>query len=706
MDPHLKSKKSDNADIDDPFFNSDDPQVVNEAISAESTSSRKKMRHLANAAVAAKQATEAESRNNNWGHTIEEEVLQPVKPQQSKAEEDDGVWTRHYDFRQEPKVNPTPPAKEEREEREKKEEDILDTLGLSEASDATLADRQSDNSTPNRLSKSIDAEIERRMAKGEYDWEDSLARGELEEDQQAAREQKAMSRVADKAEAYDGLSSFEPISSKDDNPEAKRRKERDKKGKQHFEASKERRKVSIDDGSEFLTPAEKRMERALGIANDLLDEHLTDYYIEGAIDSLSEGSFDINPRGFVTEGFEEFESKKIRGLLSKKDRQKFWSESIGLIIDEKVRDWNELSAVEAAEHDAIIEAIARGAKLERTGVDEFGLHTTLPIGEHGDGKLQNFMRQYNVDPNSPEAKDASYAGFIGIIEAIKNDHDLTDEGFKALDWYFDNFDYNENLDDFSDTLDGYIEEADLAFNDKLDEYLDYRDELKRMQARKISRDQSTFEKISDLVEIATGQDFYGLESEELFPLSDTNGPKQNNDEKTSAKWPSGEQKIAAAYPKIEAIVQLDPNATFYQGEIFKENEHPYLVVRFGANGMNNVIVIPYGDASDAMFAWKGETGDDRDGWKVYFKNASIRTRSTEVKRFQCNGFSQGEVGAMNREWDRIEDFLGIELPDYVPASSDRVETPAVKTIDVTEQLEQATTWTGKSDETVTGTDSE
>lgn len=733
MDSHLRNKKTSNEDIEDPSFYSEDPQTINEIALAELTSGKDQKRHLANAAIVANQATESVQADTKDQPELEHADYEVNE----KAEESEAV--KNSDSQTKNQLN----------------KDILDVLNYDEVSDATLADRQTDSSTPGRLSKSIDAEIERRKARGEYDWEESLARGELENDQQAAKAREAMSRVAVEADEYDDLPSFEPISSKKDNPEAKRRKERDKNnpnyanqdshkaeterrndldtptatmnsvqsgssvgravneqsrmdfqteaGRQRTEASKERRSIPVDDGLESLTPAEKRMEKALNTANNLLDEHLTDYYIEGAIDNLSEGIFDIDPRGFVTEGFEELESKKFRGLLSKNDRREFWGELIDPMIDEKVRDWNELSVVEAAEHDAIIEAIARGAKLERDVLDEYNLHTTLPISEYGDGKLQNFMNQYNVDPSSPEARDASYAGFIGIVEAIKNNHDLTDEGFKALDWYFDNFGYDSNLDDFSDTLDGYIEEADLAFNDKLDEYLDYRDELKRIQVQKISRDQETFEKISDLVEIATGQDFYDLENEELFPLPDINGPKQNKSKKVKANWPSGEQKIAAAYPKLEAIVQLDPDATFYQGEIFKENEHPYLVVRFGANGMNNVIVIPYGDTSDAMFAWKGKTGDDRDGWKVYFKNASIRTRDTEVRRFQCNGFSKDEVGALNREWDRIEDFLDIELPDYVPLVDGGVEPPSIRTIDATKEIEQADVEVGKTDGAGAGT---
>ena len=71
--------------------------------------------------------------------------------------------------------------------------------------------------------------------------------------------------------------------------------------------------------------------------------------------------------------------------------------------------------------------------------------------------------------------------------------------------------------------------------------------------------------------------------------------------------------------------------------------------------------------------------DIKDGWKEYFKNSSIRTRDTEVIRYQCNGYSKDPVDAINREWDRIERDLGIKLPDYVPESiAPTAETPATE----------------------------
>ncbi len=338
-----------------------------------------------------------------------------------------------------------------------------------------------------------------------------------------------------------------------------------------------------------------------------------------------------------------------------------------------------------AKHDGSMDAIYTGAR-----IDERSHKVVFSIPLDRGAEIVDYMKDAGVDfENDKEARQESYHGFISVLEAIKSDHSLTDDGFKALDWYYDNFNYNKNSDEFIDSLEGYTQEADFSFQEKFDEYLDYRDEIKRMQVQNISRDQSTLEMLSDLVAVATGRDLDGLSLEELFLYQDHNAPKQQIGQRKKTSWPTRGQKTAAAQPKLEAIVKLDPDATFYRGEIFKKNNHPYLIVRFGANSMNNVIVIPYGDSSDAMFCWKGETGDDRDGWKAYFKNASIRTRNTEVKRFQCNGFSQDQVGAINQEWDRIENYLGIKLPDYEVLAEDSTVPPDITELATAEAQERS-----------------
>ncbi|MBR2725066.1 hypothetical protein IKE97_00240 [Candidatus Saccharibacteria bacterium] len=228
-----------------------------------------------------------------------------------------------------------------------------------------------------------------------------------------------------------------------------------------------------------VEPADK-IERALDKADFRLRKHFTDYYTEGAIDSLSEGKLEVNPQGFITAGFMNTERPGLDKQIPESQQEQFWTNYKIDVISEKVKDWNQLENIKAAEKIAIETAIERGAFVKQNGIDQpEQVRFALPVLEKGDGPLQNFMHEYDIDLESEENKKRSFEGFVNIIEAIKNHDDAKKDGFKALDWYFDNFDYEDGFNKengFLDRMLGQSSIADWQWRQTLLDYLQSRKE--------------------------------------------------------------------------------------------------------------------------------------------------------------------------------------------------------------------------------------
>ena len=104
--------------------------------------------------------------------------------------------------------------------------------------------------------------------------------------------------------------------------------------------------------------------------------------------------------------------------------------------------------------------------------------------------------------------------------------------------------------------------------------------------------------------------------------------------------------------------------TYAIGTVFESDEkgkrgekEDYIIACFENNESNNVIAIHIGKKSRAMFCWRGELGDDKEAWREYFRNSSIRNRSDEVKRFVCHGYNKEGFVALDRQWGRIWAYL-------------------------------------------------
>ncbi len=425
--------------------------------------------------------------------------------------------------------------------------------------------------------------------------------------------------------------------------------------------------------SEVRMDTEENFDRVLNRAGERLSRHLDEYYIEGALDDLAHGKLSINPRGFVADGFRRIEGSDIEQNLVDEQKESFWHDIKTDVVPEHIGEWgSDIDNIKNAEKQALLKALKLGAFLEQTSLDKpKEVRLALPIIEHGNGGLQNFMREYGVDPESQYVQMDSHEGFIGIVEAIKNNDEIS-KGFRALDWYFDTFRYQEHFEEFFDSMDAYQAQSDRPFRQKLKEYLDYRKEIEEWEKQQAKQEEVDLSALADAEEVTQDVLFDFLRDnmqsesgEEIFNHEDSNQTREKYKNRKKASWPSSEEKCEKALEEIKEIIKIDPDATYYKGTVFRNDsygtpkEHPYAIIRFGNMdlGLNNVIAIPIGDESRAMFYWRGETGDDPDGWKKYFKDTSIRNRDTSVKRCRCHGYSQKGYLALDAQWERVWRYL-------------------------------------------------
>lgn len=334
------------------------------------------------------------------------------------------------------------------------------------------------------------------------------------------------------------------------------------------------------------------------------------------------------------------------------------------LIEEKAETIPE-DELSGAKRDGMLYAIYSGARIDsRSGKIVYSIPS-----ERGK-EVVDFMQKNGLDPNSEKLQLMSQNGFIGVMDAIKDDKKATEKGFETLDWYFDTFGYEKHMDEFMETMNEYGEESDQAFRDKFDEYLAHRKELMEWNEQKPRKEDEAIASLADSEKV-TYDDLisylYENMSEngeiDVFPLPDMNDRKGNRAPRVKGSHPSSIEKCTKAKAEIEKIREIDPNADFLIGTVFEENsegkkieKRDYALVRFGYNNFNNVIAIHIGNDSRAIFAWRGKTGEDADAWRNIFRS-SIRGRDPSIKRFTSKGYSKRGVLALDAQWDRIWSYL-------------------------------------------------
>ncbi len=331
-------------------------------------------------------------------------------------------------------------------------------------------------------------------------------------------------------------------------------------------------------------------------------------------------------------------------------------EKAGAILEDKLS---------AAKRDGMLYAIYSGARID----DRSGKIVYSIPSERGK-EVVEFMQKNGLDPNSEQLQLVSQNGFIGIMDAIKDDEKATEKGFETLDWYFDTFGYEKHMYEFVETIDEYSEESDQAFRDKFNEYLAHRKELMEWNEQKPQKDAETLAALAKAEKVTYGELIKYLQSTmskkdeiEVFPLPDMNDRKGNRSPKVRGKHPSSIEKCTKAKTEIDRIREIDPNADYRIGSAFEGNpddkttkKQDYIVVRFGYNDFNNVVAIHTGDDSRAIFVWRGKTGNNADAWEEEFSGSS-RNRNPDIMRFICRGYSERGTLALDDQWKRIWNYL-------------------------------------------------
>ncbi|MBO7132302.1 hypothetical protein J6V85_03560 [Candidatus Saccharibacteria bacterium] len=360
----------------------------------------------------------------------------------------------------------------------------------------------------------------------------------------------------------------------------------------------------------------------------------------GVSSLLEKGIVDPPTDSLLRSGFWAREQDRIHGRIDPEDSLSI--EASDAESDLKVRVSRDLIGEKAktvsnedllsAKRDGLLYAISSGAR-----VDNHNGKIVYSIPFEQSNEVVDFMKKVgvNLDDFDEEDRDrkiitASYQGFSNIIEAIKNNDKETEKGFKALDWYFDNFNYKERISDFLGVMDAFQENADNEWKTKLEEYLSTREEvekyLKQLEQKPIPQ-LTQVEEISEEELIKMYEDLVKNIAQQpatlrLFPDIERY-PIYNH---TGAVLPvnmppTSVQKLGAIVSEFAKIKVFDPNANVYKGVFQDSNKRNknYMIIRYGMRNSNVAIAAPIESFSnDASYVWVGQTGNNRDGWKDAF----------------------------------------------------------------------------------------
>ncbi len=432
------------------------------------------------------------------------------------------------------------------------------------------------------------------------------------------------------------------------------------------------------EASEVEESAEARADKLFRYYEANFDRSAQRWATYGVTGLLEKGILNQSSDALLRSGFWAHEEDHIHERLDPNDE--FSDESITAETDLKSRVMLDLIPRKAGEvsdetiRDAkkagTIFAISAGARRdERTGKVVYALPT-----ERSD-QLLKFMEDNGVDTKDQRVQLTSYEGFARIIETIKNDPKARIKGLRALDWYFDTFDYAKHQDEFVDTIQSYYLEEDEAFDRIFKEFIERCKEAGKWHEQGESSDDQVIEALSKAQTVTRAQLLEHIKKvaqetsgAEIFPIEDKNAHPDSKTPYRTKTFPSSSEKCSRAKEEIDRILELDPNATFAIGTAFEDDRRgerhvrpqDYIIIRFGYNDYNNVIAIHIGDTSRAMYCWRGKTGDNAEGWRDYFKT-SVRGRDKSVKRYICNGYGKLGPAALTAEWGRIKKYL--EIPE-------------------------------------------
>ncbi len=379
-----------------------------------------------------------------------------------------------------------------------------------------------------------------------------------------------------------------------------------------------------------------RAEKIYNAYSELFPKNAPKWLAYGVSSAIERGTFNsLSTGSLITSGFWSHEQDKIHDKLDPEDIMS--AETIDAesnlkihiardLIGEKINDLSKVE-IERAKLKGSLYSIYSGAR-----IDEKSRRVVYAIPPEKGDEVREFMEQSGINfeqfGEKARARTLSYQGFANIIEAIKGDDKETERGFKALDWYFDNFAYGEQgkdgekgkIDAFLGNLGFYEETADDAWRTKYNEYLDCRKEIDAFYnsqknpplfERKNVQEDVSIEKLKEkLLAAAEGGENRILLKTSIGRGGRHGGPRASFEDVTDDAEKDqyvyiDTKKLGAIISKYEEYQRFDPNIKLHT--VFWTDEHTgkethYAVLDYTVNSRKVAIIAPYENkSSDAAF---------------------------------------------------------------------------------------------------------
>lgn len=394
---------------------------------------------------------------------------------------------------------------------------------------------------------------------------------------------------------------------------------------------------------------DSKAEKMYNVYSEHFSENAPKWLAYGVSSAIERGTFNSLPiDSLVASGFWSREQDKIHDKLDPEDVVS--AETIDAESNLKVRiarnligeRSSELSEEEVkhAKLKGMINSIYSGAR-----TDERSRKVIYAIPPEKGSEVREFMDQTGIDfeqfGKNARARTLSYQGFANIIEAIKNNNNETERGFKALDWYFDNFGYGEQdkngqegkIDAFLGALGDYEAVADDAWKIKYNEYLGTRKEISNFYESQKSKDFAPGFAPENIQEDAYEElqaDLSAVQEYRILPLTSFWSGGGRGGRRKSGEYLDEEEKESKSYvdkSKLRAILEkfteyqrFDKDTKIHKAYWVDNNTHRethYAVIDYVREGQKVAIIAPYeAMSSDASYDIIGED------WEEVFTSAN------------------------------------------------------------------------------------
>ena len=508
--------------------------------------------------------------------------------------------------------------------------------------------------------------------------------------------------------------------------------------------------------SDFIkTPAKN------ALATKWMRAGIADYIANGNVSSIKQDptapaskldeniTQDILVAGFYHMENNAIDKKVMRGVVNSETvgaSSSLKDDVVSDLIPGRVREVAENKDIfNVARKRAALYAINKGVTYDpRFGISKY----TIDVNK-GD-EIRDFMKddcKIKFDINAePQYSEAAMQGFANIIDAVKQippvisfdeagnpigDFPLEKqpEGFKQLDWYYDNFQFRENPEKFKSTMVLYEENSeDNKFGDKLTEYYAYRAAL---EAKKIESSYDTdgpVEKLPEFsgktreisnIEDITLEDLEKI-AQQLFADTDEvirghgggsgNGSGNGTYEKNpnNYKIPLDQARLDAFAFHTACTRSICPDIKTEAGVFIssKNRKHFYLLNQFSGNELPILVACPITKHEDngkkyynASYTWVGEKTDSNDKWRQFLissddENApAIKRRVIENKQMRRHYHNRGNgLNSLDNMWLKLERSLReraqLDIPKF-PKNPHLEEIERIKRLTREEKRKEA-----------------